>query len=192
MEEEMAVKLPKDAEGREIPLDTTKLFGAGGTAYNITRWIYMTDFHTNGSRAGQWRVATDTCGKFDPGLMYLTPPDSREQLEEDSTAFDGGQTYGPCHYFHELGDDRMPCPARDDACEYHRAKRVGGGEADMGIRCPDCGGQVDSHAGHIDDGRVSVCGKGRPPTREAGYRCGNCDSTAISIEKCEPKGVDHD
>ena len=117
MEKDVAnIELPKDIEGREIPLDTTKLFGASGNAYNITRWIYMTDFHTNGSLAGQWRVVTDTCGKFDPELMYLTPPDSREQLEEDLAAFDDGQTYGPCHYFHELGDDRMSRPARDDAC----------------------------------------------------------------------------
>lgn len=33
----MTVKLPKDVEGRKIPLDTTKLFCASGNAYNITR-----------------------------------------------------------------------------------------------------------------------------------------------------------
>lgn len=33
----MTIELPKDVEGREIPLDTTKLFGASGDAYNITR-----------------------------------------------------------------------------------------------------------------------------------------------------------
>ena len=117
MEKDVAdIELPKDAGGREIPLDTTRLFGAGGNAYNITRWIYTTGFDTGDSAAGRWRAATDMSRRLDPGLMYLTPPDSWEQLEKDLTAFDDGQTYGPCHYFHELGDDCMPCPARDDAC----------------------------------------------------------------------------
>lgn len=78
------------------------------------------------------------------------------------------------------------------ACEYRRAKRVGGGEADMGIQCPNCGGQVDSHAGHIDNGRVFVCEKGKPLMREVGYYCRHCDSTVIFLKKCEPKGVGHD
>lgn len=43
----MTIELPKDAAGREIPLDTTKLFGASGNAYNITRWIYTTDFYAS-------------------------------------------------------------------------------------------------------------------------------------------------
>lgn len=117
MEKDVAdIELPEDVEGREIPLDTTKSFGASGNAYNITRWIHTTDFDTSDSVAGQWRAATDTFERLDPELMYLTPPDSREQLEKDLTAFDDGQTYGPCHYFHELGDDCMSCPVRDDAC----------------------------------------------------------------------------
>lgn len=32
----MSVELPKDAEGREIPLDTVVLFGGNSNAYNIT------------------------------------------------------------------------------------------------------------------------------------------------------------
>lgn len=64
------------------------------------------------------------------------------------------------------------------------------GRAD--IECPNCGKQVDFHAGHIDNGRVFVCEKGRPPMREARYHCRHCGSTVIFIEKCEPKGVGHD
>lgn len=78
------------------------------------------------------------------------------------------------------------------ACEYYRTKRVGGGKADMGIRCPDCGGQVDFHAGHIDKGRVFVCEKGKPLMREVRYHCRHCGSTVIFLKRCEPKGVDHD
>lgn len=78
------------------------------------------------------------------------------------------------------------------ACEYYRAKRVGGGKADMGIRCPNCGEQIDFHAGHINNGHVFVCEKGRPLMREVRYYCRHCDSTVIFLKKCEPKGVDHD
>lgn len=70
--------------------------------------------------------------------------------------------------------------SHDAVCEYHRARRAGGGKADMGIECPDCGGQTD----RID--------KGKPPMREAGYHCRHCDSTVISPKRCEPKGVGHD
>ena len=59
----------------------------------------------------------------------------------------------------------------------------------MPIKCPDCGGQVDFHAGRIDNGRVFVCEKGKPLPREVEYHCGNCDPVAIFIEKCEPEGA---
>lgn len=38
----MSVELPKDAEGREIPLDTTAMYGADGKVVNISRWVYCT------------------------------------------------------------------------------------------------------------------------------------------------------
>ena len=76
----------------------------------------------------------------------------------------------------------------DAACDYHCAKRTGGGKADMGIECPNCGGQID----RIDKGSVFVCEKGRPPMREVRYYCRHCDSTVIFLKKCEPEGVDHD
>lgn len=79
----MSVELPKDAEGREIPLDTVVLFGGNDNAYNITGWIYVTDFDLSNSMAGQWRALTDKFTRLDPELMYLTPSDSWEKLLED-------------------------------------------------------------------------------------------------------------
>ena len=37
------IQLPKDADGREIPLDTKVLYGSGGTARNIVYWVYTVD-----------------------------------------------------------------------------------------------------------------------------------------------------
>lgn len=65
-----------------------------------------------------------------------------------------------------------------------------GGRA--GIECPNCGGQIDFHAGHIGNGRVFVCEKGRPPMREVRYYCRHCDSTVIFLRRCEPRGAGHD
>lgn len=39
----MNIELPKDADGREIPLDTNVLYGDSGTAWNIVRWVFTTN-----------------------------------------------------------------------------------------------------------------------------------------------------
>lgn len=78
----MSVKLPRDAEGREIPLDTVVLFNARGDAFNIVRWIYTTDFET-WSESNTWRAIEESHRAFNPEAMYLTPPDSWEKLEDD-------------------------------------------------------------------------------------------------------------
>ena len=78
----MSVELPRDAEGREIPLDTVVLFNARGDAFNIVRWIYTTDFET-WSESNTWRAIEKSHRAFNPEMMYLTPPDSWEKLEED-------------------------------------------------------------------------------------------------------------
>lgn len=61
----------------------------------------------------------------------------------------------------------------------------------MNVKRPDCGMQIDFHAGRIGNGRVFVCEKGEPPMREAGYRCRHCGPTVIFPKKCEPKEVNH-
>lgn len=57
-----------------------------------------------------------------------------------------------------------------------------------GVKCPNCGRQIDPHGGHIPNGRVFVCEEGRPPMREVRYHCGNCGSTAIFLKECEQGG----
>lgn len=77
------IQLPKDADGREIPLDTRVLYGSGGTARNIVYWVYTVDSDLEKEWGNCWRAVTDAGRKLDPELMYLTEPDSWEKLEED-------------------------------------------------------------------------------------------------------------
>ena len=79
----MSVELPKDAEGREIPLDTVALFSSDGNVLNIVRWIYTTDFDLRDDLANGWSAIDDIGAPINPELMYLTQPDSWEKLEED-------------------------------------------------------------------------------------------------------------
>ena len=78
-----SIELPKDVEGREIPLDTKVLYGNGGAARNIVYWVFTTDSDLEKEWRNCWRAVTDDGRKLDPELMYLTEPDSWEKLEED-------------------------------------------------------------------------------------------------------------
>lgn len=77
------IQLPKDADGREIPLDTKVLYGSGGTARNIVYWVYAVDSDLEKEWGNCLRAVTDAGRKLDAELMYLTEPDSWEKLEED-------------------------------------------------------------------------------------------------------------
>lgn len=119
----MAIELPKDAEGREIPLDTVALFGGNGNAYSIKRWVYTTHFDLGDSTAGQWRALTDKMTRLDPELMYLEPPDSWEKLEEDlRRASERDVTTSCCRYFNatkkcatcSIYDNGICCTHKDE------------------------------------------------------------------------------
>lgn len=77
------IELPKDAEGREIPLDTVALYDDSGNVYSIHRFIYTNDFDLNDKWMNSWYVVTDDYKTAKPELMHLTKPDSWEKLEED-------------------------------------------------------------------------------------------------------------
>lgn len=81
----MSVELPKDAEGREIPLDTVALFNRDGNVYSIVRWTFTTDFDLSDGWSNKWRAITDRGFALDPALVYLTTPepDTWEKLEDD-------------------------------------------------------------------------------------------------------------
>ena len=81
----MSVELPRDAEGREIPLDTVALFNRDGNVYSIVRWTFTTDFDLSDGWSNKWRAITDRGFALDPALVYLTTPepDTWEKLEDN-------------------------------------------------------------------------------------------------------------
>lgn len=48
----MSIELPKDAEGREIPLDTEHLYMQDGTKQNVEGFMFC-------RRNAEWSVETD-------------------------------------------------------------------------------------------------------------------------------------
>lgn len=107
----MNIELPKDAEGREIPLDTKVMYGYGGTDRNIVYWVFTTDSDLEKEWRNCWRAVTDAGRKIDTGLMYLTPPDTWEKLEEDLDSCSASTRYAPCAYFSFSSDSCEKCPA---------------------------------------------------------------------------------
>jgi hypothetical protein len=97
----MSVELPKDAEGREIPLDTVALYDDDGNVHNIRRFMYTNDFDLNDKWINSWIAVVDDYKTAKPEQMHLTPPDSWEKLEEGlSRAVEANNI---CMYFSESG-----------------------------------------------------------------------------------------
>lgn len=77
----MNIESPKDAEGREIPLDTRRLYDENGEKKTVLWFEYSPTLK-------HWTVVPDeglnvaTCASS-VSHLYLTPPDSWEKLEED-------------------------------------------------------------------------------------------------------------
>lgn len=122
----MSAELPRDAEGREIPLDTKVLYGDGGTARNIVYWVFTTDSDLEKEWRNCWLAVTDAGRKLDPELMYLTEPDSWEKLEEDLGKIANHQTEVVCPYYDREIKDCEGCKLEgyDCSCSYAFLKDV--------------------------------------------------------------------
>lgn len=115
----MSVELPKDAEGREIPLDTSELFIADGTKVQALRFEYM--YHVSDAHDA-WFV----CIERTPGEhmtlhtrdIRLTPSDSWEKLLEDLGEAGDARYDEACAYFHRDKDEDgcISCPGGEDGC----------------------------------------------------------------------------
>lgn len=119
----MSVELPKDAEGREIPLDTQVLYDSDGIEFFTDKSIYMrvTDewwfFGHFGSSISTHRVAAKR--------LHLTTPDSWEKLEEDlGRAAERDVVPTGCRYFNATNKCNG-CPLCGSVnCDAHRDERA--------------------------------------------------------------------
>lgn len=112
MEEKIAnIELPKDAAGREIPLDTMTLYDENGNEYEVYYYKYSVR-QTIPQR--KWQVVMMDCIVHDVSDLYLTPPDSWEKLFEDLKAV---EDYGNsscldnpvCRYTNMVGKSCSKC-----------------------------------------------------------------------------------
>lgn len=63
------INLPRDAEGREIPLDTRVLYGENGMSYEVWRF----DFRPRCGKDGLWTAVFENNIERLTSRMYLTP-----------------------------------------------------------------------------------------------------------------------
>lgn len=100
------IELPKDAEGREIPLDTVALYDDDGNVHNIRRFMYTNDFDSSDKWMNSWTMVADDYKVAKPEQMHLTPPDSWEKLEEDLGRAAKAEAFRACRY---ANDKMRPC-----------------------------------------------------------------------------------
>lgn len=93
------IELPKDAEGREIPLDTVALYDDDGNVHSIRRFIYTNDFDLNDKWINSWIAVVDDYKVAKPEQMHLTKPDSWEKLLEDLDRCADVHSDVACAYF---------------------------------------------------------------------------------------------
>lgn len=109
------IELPKDAEGREIPLDTMTLYTKDGAPRDIANFVY---YPRCAITEREWTVAFMDGSEGFVSQMYLTPPDSWEKLEEDLSEAGDARYYEACAYFHRDKDEGgcISCPGGEDGC----------------------------------------------------------------------------
>lgn len=106
-----SIELPKDAEGREIPLDTSELFIADGTKVRALRFEYM--YHTHDAHDAWFVYIERTPGEhmtLHACDVHLIQPDSLEKLEEDLGKVANDQAKAVvCSYFDREAKDCEGC-----------------------------------------------------------------------------------
>ena len=108
----MTVELPKDTEGREIPLDTVVLYDKDGKRREVDWYTFYPD-------KDRWDVVlADSSAHFSPSNLSLTHPDSWEKLLEDLDAAGNARHEETCAYFNRDKDAYCctSCPACNDDC----------------------------------------------------------------------------
>lgn len=108
----MTVELPKDAEGRDIPLYTEVLYDKEKKRREVDWYTYYPD-------KDRWDVVfEDSCVHFSPNNLSLTKPDSWKKLLEDLDKAASKTYCGTCTYFGKNPTDCDTCAIGDiSACD---------------------------------------------------------------------------
>ena len=110
----MTVELPKDAEGREIPLDTVVLYDKEGKRREVDWYTFYPD-------KDRWDVVlADSSAHFSPNNLSITQPDSWEKLENDLGKIANNPGEVVCAYFDRERKDCDGCKLEscECACSY--------------------------------------------------------------------------
>lgn len=89
----MSVELPKDADGREIPLDTTVLYDKNDKEVVVSRYQYYPRVGY-----GYWNIKSVRNEYYRVDEVYLTPPDTLEKLLDDLDNAAKGGDNAECLY----------------------------------------------------------------------------------------------
>lgn len=106
------IELPRDAKGREIPLDVDALYDKNGSRVEVFRWNYVRGRNNN------WtfnRLLEFVTVPLCPQDYFLTPPDSLEKLEDDLSKIVNHPEKVVCAYFDRERKDCDGCKLED--CE---------------------------------------------------------------------------
>ena len=121
------ITLPRDAEGREIPLDTTVLYDKNDKEVVVSRYQYYPRVG-----CGYWNIKSVRNEYYRVDEVYLTPPDSWEKLLDDldNAAEEASNSYvnEPCCVWFNGGNRGcVDCPADEspgDSCNVQLVKNI--------------------------------------------------------------------
>lgn len=126
------ITLPRDAEGREIPLDTEVLYDEKGNERRVYNYMFY-------PKSLAWIVNIETKDKpiyYAPTNLSLTPPDSWEKLLEDldnaaekasEKASNSSYLTPCCVWFNDGNGGCADCPADEhpnDSCNVQLVKNI--------------------------------------------------------------------
>lgn len=109
------INLPRDAEGREIPLNTRELCDKDGKRRKVDLFMFYPD-------KDRWDVVfKDSYAHFSPRNLSLTPLDSWEKLLDDMeraihTPDPGTYDSLMCGYFDSINTDCDECERKHHIC----------------------------------------------------------------------------
>ena len=109
------IQLPRDAKGREIPLDTEVLFDKDGNEIEVSCYRYYPQVWP-----GYWNIRSVRNKYYRQDEVHLNPPDSWERLEEDIRRIGTDDCTWFCGYANENPVENA-CP---DSCKFFKGDEI--------------------------------------------------------------------